>query len=540
MDAALERRVRDLHRRLAEADTQRQAGSWSDALAGYLALQADLPAFPPLHHHIALCHFALGALDLALESAIRAASLDPALWQARLVQAKALRSLGRAEEALAALDEVGEKNVEPVRAERASLLLHEFGDAAGAAATAAGPASLEGIAELQGLVALLYDPGRKTAEEVNAAFLEYSQRMFPARFRAHAEAAASAPRARPRVGVVSPQFFASPVYFFSIGALRLMSQEVDLVFFHRGTREDWATTAFKEIAREWHDVSSLDAERLEPAMRAHTLDALIDLGGWMDPQCLRALAGKPARRMFKWVGGQSLSTGLRSFDGFIGDLHQSPRASQVYYAEPLTLIPNGYVTYTPPAYMPEAGNADGPGVCGVISNPLKLSAGFLAMLSDLIHAPALEGRLTELRLIDARYKHAALRNRMASVLGVGNSAVKVKFFSPENHLAYLREVGRLGVVIDTFPYSGGLTTMEALWMGVPSLTRKGELFCERHTYAHCRYAGMKEDAFLLGGADSLARALARTGTSRRRLLPEGSPRLDHGKLAHSLLQLVSS
>jgi hypothetical protein len=102
----------------------------------------------------------------------------------------------------------------------------------------------------------------------------------------------------------------------------------------------------------------------------------------MDPVALKALSIKPASKMFKWVGGQSVTTGLDSFDGWIGDAWQSPEHLQYLYSEPLVNIPTGYAHYTPPSYLPAIPSTkrDEP---VIFSNPAKLSRAFLKHLQTI-------------------------------------------------------------------------------------------------------------------------------------------------------------
>src|SRR6185369_9762766 len=204
-------------------DLARAAGQWAQALAAYRQALADLPRMPVLHHNIALCELALASPAQALVESEAAIGLDPKLWQAHLVRAKALRSLGRAADALAALDALPRGEQPIVELERISLGLYELGDAAGSAQAAAAlharfpdmPAETAADVDLNQLVASLYDPGDEAAEDLSRRFAGYAARHLGAQRIADVPAPV-ARRKRKRIGVISPQLFASPVYFFGI------------------------------------------------------------------------------------------------------------------------------------------------------------------------------------------------------------------------------------------------------------------------------------------------------------------------------------
>jgi predicted O-linked N-acetylglucosamine transferase (SPINDLY family) len=338
-----------------------------------------------------------------------------------------------------------------------------------------------------------------------------------------------------RLGLISPLFCCSPVYFFCYGSLALLAEEFDLVFLNRGAKRDWAQAKFRAIAREWFDVQALGPDALAAFVRSQQLDVLLDLGGWMDNAALRALSTKPAHRLYKWVGGQSATTGLKVYDGMLSDRYQSPRALQKLYTEPLVLLRSGYVTYCAPDYMPAPRGAQGRAL-GVIANPVKVSRVFLDDLGARLRATTKPRRPLALRFIDRRYRHARARARIEAALAALPAHITVEFLTPEDHPAYLAQVAALDAVIDTFPYTGGLTAIEALAMGVPCVTRAGTLFSERHSHAHARYAGMDLALADWDNAD-LGAYLKSAGKSRQSLISGRSKRVDHTALARELANL---
>ena len=256
------------------------------------------------------------------------------------------------------------------------------------------------------------------------------------------------------------------------------------------------------------------------------------MGGWSDVPAMRAIAGKPARRMYKWVGGQSATTGLEVFDGWITDRHQSLSGHQAHHTEPLIFMKGGYVTYTPPSYMPTPVPA--PRIellLGVVTNPAKLSTAFLKALPQYLVQAQSTAMPFRLQFIDRRFAHAEVRGRVLEALDPVWHRL-VEFKAPETHLEYLTAVGGLSAVMDTFPYSSGLTAIEAIVLGVPIITQPGILFSERHAWSHLAYSG--SDLRKMQVVD-----LPRRAGQQRQELISTADRFNHLQLAESLSELFS-
>lgn len=424
-------------------------------------------------HNLGLCLLGMGNAKSSLAACQRAYALNPALWQSRLIQGKAQKMLGQLLEADACYADV--MRVDPnngaARVARADLAMNTFGQPLQAVEWVKpliGSAEHGDDAELTSLMASLYDRD-ESAEGLNQRIIAFSRRALRLDAQQVLGGLPTHPvskRTRPRVGLLSPLFCVSPVYFLTITGWQHVAKGSDIVVFNRGHKADWATEVFKGLSSEWHNVQEMDAVRLAQAMYAADLDVVYDLGGWMDPVGLKALSVKPAKQMFKWVGGQSVTTGLDNFDGWIGDEHQSPLHLQHLYTEPLVNIPGSYATYTPPDYLPPTPKRKSD-VPVVFSNPAKVSRAFLA------HLQTLPGKKC---FVHRQFKYPQARARVEEALGAAN----VEFVLPANHKEALEVLGQHKVMLDTFPYSSGLTAREAQAMGVRVEARAGTLFCERH------------------------------------------------------------
>lgn len=466
-----------LQQAVIEATEARDRSDWILGANLYQKLVRAEPMVAGYWHNLGLCCLGLADAQRAIDCAERALQLEPRLWQSQIVTAKALKQLDQIESAEAIFLEVisAQPDNADARLGLADLALNEFGDPLGAVEWVAPLASHTdhaADAELTNLMASLYDR-------------DFDARTLVDRIKSYARKTLQLPVApisvagqrlsrsdKKRVGLISPQFCASPVYFLTIGFFRELANTSELLFFSRGTRFDWATEQFRQIATDWHDLQNVDALSLAQFIATQEVDEIYDLGGWMDPTGLRALSLKPAAKQFKWVGGQSVTTGLQCFDGWIGDRWHCPDEFQQFYTEPLINTAEDYARYTPPPYLPKPATRKSSDLA-IFANPAKLSRAFMQALKSM------PGRKC---FIHRQYRHARVQERIRDDLGRKN----VSFVLPGSHEEALSALNKHATVIDTFPYSSGLTAREAIAMNTRvHVLQVGNLFCERHT---ARYA----------------------------------------------------
>jgi predicted O-linked N-acetylglucosamine transferase (SPINDLY family) len=471
---------------LLAAQAARDRADWTKAIALYRQAEESSPQSAEIKHNLGLAYLGLGQARQAIDCCLSALHLKPSLWQSTAIIAKAYRATQQMVLAQQYFQKMlGGPGEAQARIGLADLAMNEFGNPLGAIELIGSLNSdpeYRMDAQLTILMASLYDRP-DWDKSGNAVAISNQIRQFSKEylrlpdvehkpFKNH-EALYKNTSYRPRVGLLSPLFGVSPVYFLTIAGWRKIAQDCDVIVFNRGDQQDWATEEFKQIASQWVSVSHMPASHLAQRIRQEDLDVLYDLGGWMDAVALQALSTKPARKMFKWVGGQSVTTGLDYFDGWIGDEYQSPKRLQKLYSEPLIQIPGSYATYVPPPYMPKplAWNKKSKIPC-VFANPAKVSSPFLEALKAKIGS---QGK--EVVFIHRQYQYAAIQERIRTVLGN-----RAQFVFPKTHLEALQAVNGHQTMIDTFPYSGGLTAREAMALNTKvEVLRVGELFCERHT-----------------------------------------------------------
>ena len=464
---------------LPAAQAARDQGAWQRASDLYRQADQLMPKQAEITHNLALCLLALGQHREAVAVCAETLAIKPGLWQTQIVQAKCEQVLGQIEAADQTYCRILEAHPKQASAlsGRADLALNFFGDPLAAAALVepllAHPDDAMD-AQLTQLMARLYDRDpADTAARLAADAKRFAKAhlQLPGPLLTPKARDGSVAAGRPRVGLLSNQFSVSPVYFLTIAGWQHVAKGCDIILFNRGHQRDWASEAFFSLASAVMDVQHLPALELARTIAAEQIDVLYDLGGWMDPIGLQALSLKPARVQYKWVGGQSMTTGLRCFDGWIGDAQQSPLRLQGLYSEPLINVAGGYARYTPPAYLPTAAANKSATPC-IFSNPAKVSRAFLAYLSKL------PGKKV---FIHRQYRFTRTRARIEEALG----AHAVEFIYPQSHAEALMALNQHATMLDTFPYSSGLTAYEASALGTriqcAPQARQGQLFAERHT-----------------------------------------------------------
>ena len=461
---------------LQAAHHARNQADWPRAIELYRQALSQDSHSAEISHNLGLSYYGAGQYQQAQQNCWQALQLKPQLWQAAIIIAKCQKQQQQIEAADATYSAVlkAVPNNPTALLGRADLALNQFGDAVLAR-------SLVQVlnddpehhmdAQLTNLMSRLYDREQSdSATSLTRDVRQFSKTHLQLSDEPYQHAPVTAKtflKRRPRVGLLSPQFGLSPVYFLTIAGWRHVAQGCDLILFNRGYMQDLATDEFKQLAQQTYAVQHMSAKQLAQTIFDAQIDVLYDLGGWMDPVGLQALSLKPAAQQFKWVGGQSITTGLNCFDGWIGDELQSPQRLQKLYTEPLIQVAGSYAHYSPPNYLPKPSTQKSKIPC-VFSNPAKVSRAFLLKLKKI---PG------DIVFIHRQYQYQRVQERIREILGA-----RAQFVMPKTHEEALNAINRHAVMIDTFPYSSGLTAREAMAMGTTiKVLKVGELFCERHT-----------------------------------------------------------
>jgi predicted O-linked N-acetylglucosamine transferase (SPINDLY family) len=225
-----------------------------------------------------------------------------------------------------------------------------------------------------------------------------------------------------------------------------------------------------------HSSDSAVADRI----RADGIDVLVDLAGHTQNNRLGVFARHPAPVQASWLGYLN-TTGLTAMDYRICDRFTDPvGATEHLHTERLYRMPHSQWCYQPWCDVPPTPRTPTPGtlVFGSCNQFAKLSEPCLDLWCEILR------RLpdAEVEILDVRDGHSRA-SLVAAMDRRGIEARRLRLRGRASLPDYYRTVGGFDVALDTYPYNGGTTTLDTLWMGVPLVALKGELGVSRSSYS---------------------------------------------------------
>lgn len=296
-----------------------------------------------------------------------------------------------------------------------------------------------------------------------------------------------------RVGLLSGNFVRHPTLFLSLKALeKLDSAAIELIAYNTEPAGDVFTQRLKAKCQIWREIGHLSDDQAFEVMREDRLDLLIDMAG---PTKGRPalVARKPAPVQSKWIGGLYSSSGLAAMDWLLADDTEIPSELDHNYVEQIYRIDNGYIIYEPPEYAPEVSNPpfkkNGFVTFSCFNNPSKINERLVSSWGNILN------RVENSQIILKGGGFSSIKARKLVLSWFSKDQIeesRIQFESHAPHRELLEAYNRTDIALDTWPYSGGLTTCEALWMGNPVITLPGQTFASRHSASHLTNIGLSE------------------------------------------------
>ncbi len=282
---------------------------------------------------------------------------------------------------------------------------------------------------------------------------------------------------RLRIGYLSPDFRRHPVSFFFEPLLTGHDRRiVEVICYAEVAQPDEVTTRLQKQADGWRFIHGHSDEQVARMIHEDGIDILVDLAGHTAGNRLRVFSCKPAPIQASYLG-YCATTGLAAMDYWISDTVLTPDDSPEQASESLIRLPRCWLCYQPPADAPMVsvrGGAGEPVTFGSFNHLAKLTPKVIALWSRILQqTPGSILLLKTRQLADP----AIREETTARFATEGITAERLQLLPASAD--YLQDYGVVDIALDPFPRTGGATTVDALWMGVPVITLAGERFIAR-------------------------------------------------------------
>ena len=280
------------------------------------------------------------------------------------------------------------------------------------------------------------------------------------------------------IGFLSADFCQHPVGLFLLPLVEELSSNhrIQLFFYDLNPRHDWLASKLKDCGH-WLDVKLFSDHEIAQKIKSDNVSVLIDLSGHTAGNRLTVFRYRPSFVQLSWLGYWATNGFSSCCDGVLVDSLLAPPDSPeaLSFVEPLFYLPLSRWCYKPVPWMPQ------------VTNPPCLNNGFVTFgcfnsspkLNDLLFETwaKLLHKVPDSRLYLKNYQFADRQFRALvsqKFLNLGISESRLVLEGPSVHAQLLSSYKSVDIALDTFPFNGGLTSCEALWLGLPIVSLLGE------------------------------------------------------------------
>lgn len=296
-----------------------------------------------------------------------------------------------------------------------------------------------------------------------------------------------------RIGFVSADFREHAAAKFFMPVMRELSKRSDIecIAYCNNATNDKVTNQFMKLFPLWRNVKSMATDTVIQLIKEDKIDILFDLSGHTSGHRLDVFARRAAPLQLTWIGNPG-STGLQTMDYIVvSDLMLDGKAVEQQLTEHLLRLPLAYVFEggihsEPVAELPALRN--GYLTFGSFNRLVKVNREVVAVWADVLRS------IPTARLHIAACEPSGPPAHLRSWLqDEGINEERLSFIARSDFQSYLKSHAEIDICLDTFPFSGGVVTNHALWMGVPTLTLSGELLCGRQSAEVLARVGLDSD-----------------------------------------------
>ncbi|WP_051555497.1 hypothetical protein [Anaerovibrio lipolyticus] len=327
----------------------------------------------------------------------------------------------------------------------------------------------------------------------NELFRDISQ--YDNRSKYQLEAITGHKQGKIRIGYISPDLRYHVVLRFCWAMLANYDKEQFEVYcYHNSFVEDSFSDEIKNMVDNWCNISGMNARTAAEVIYEDKIDILVDLAGHTKGNALPVMAYKPAPVQVSGIG-YFATTGLQTIDYFLSD--KALQSEPEYFVEDIISLEHSHFCYAPIYEAPSTGEApylrNGYITFGSFNHIRKVNDEVLELWVAILKAVPESHLLLKGGIFDDEYGYELFTDRLAKIGIDVNSAewekrIELRGFSKD----YLGEYLDMDIALDTFPYPGGGTTCDALYMGIPVITLAGNSHGERFGKSLLENIGLPE------------------------------------------------
>ncbi len=274
------------------------------------------------------------------------------------------------------------------------------------------------------------------------------------------------PERRLRVGVLSYEWGNAAIEHVYLKMFTYLIKKVDLIAYL--DLNSLTDPRLEACFSNWHSIQELDNEATYQLMQTDTLDILLDLTGYFNPRRLALLALKPAPIVVAAGTNPPFVSGLSSINAVLSDRHLLPPGS----SDETLFYLDCFSQWNPPQpELPLAAFREGPArILGCAAALAKITDPQLSLWGQILeHLPQVQ-----LWLKQEYFSEPALQDLFRyRFRQQGGDIQRLRFVDNQEQNDLFSFFRQVDIVLDTFPYGGALSTLDAFYLGVPAVGRAG-------------------------------------------------------------------
>ncbi|MDF9391557.1 MULTISPECIES: tetratricopeptide repeat protein [Methylococcus] len=294
-----------------------------------------------------------------------------------------------------------------------------------------------------------------------------------------------------KIGYLSPDLRQHVVGHNFLPLLEHRNRDQFSVFcYHIGKKEDHMSRRIAALSDHWRHLHGASDDEVAALIREDCVDILVDLSGHTSHTQPLVFARKPAPVQVSWLGYFD-TTGLATMDWFITDPYSSPPDQKQYFSERLYRMPHTRLYYHPYPDMPEVGQLpakrNGYITFGCLNNLAKINAQVLDLWAQILAASPTSRLLIQTVALCDRLNLERFR---ALCVERGLDPARLELRPATSLEKFAQTYHEIDIALDPFPFCGGFTSFDALWMGVPVITLEQQRLAGRQTIAMLMNLGL--------------------------------------------------